>query len=108
MSLRPPARYAGNALAGGSGQNGPNPLDHEIAAEKAAALGRAGERVERSLGALRALPSDGEGREASLRAASDAVYAYFIQRELCGLRRHQDAIREYGIPREVLARLGAS
>jgi hypothetical protein len=39
--------------------------------------------------------------------AAQAVYAYFIQRELCGLRRHRDVIREYAIPDEVLARLGA-
>lgn len=40
-------------------------------------------------------------------AAADAVHAYFIQREFCGLRRHDGVIREYGIPREVLVRLGA-
>ncbi|WP_348630558.1 DUF6665 family protein, partial [Mesorhizobium sp. M7A.F.Ca.CA.004.02.1.1] len=32
---------------------------------------------------------------------------YFIQRELCGLRKHDAVIREYNIPRAVLARLGA-
>jgi hypothetical protein len=58
-------------------------LGHEILAEKAAALGRAGLRVEQ------------------------AVHAYFIQRELCGLRKHDAAIREYDIPKDVLARLGA-
>ena len=30
------------------------------------------------------------------------------QRELCGLRRHGEIIRELAIPDEVLARLGAS
>ena len=43
-----------------------------------------------------------------LTAFCSAVYAYFIQRELCGLRRHHDVIREYRIPAEVLVRLGAS
>ncbi|WP_348639918.1 DUF6665 family protein, partial [Mesorhizobium sp. M7A.F.Ca.US.001.04.1.1] len=32
---------------------------------------------------------------------------YFIQRELCGLRKHDAVIREYNIPKAVLARLGA-
>ena len=42
-----------------------------------------------------------------LKRAAEAVYAYFIQRELCGMRRHQDVIREYQIPNAVLVRLGA-
>ena len=46
----------------------------------------------------------GEARAALVKAA---VYAYFIQRELCGLRRHDEIIRDYAIPREVLVRLGA-
>jgi hypothetical protein len=107
--LRPPSRYSNSAIAGGSsGSTDFNPLDHEIAAEKAASLGRAGERVERSLRLLREKGADAAARPLLLRDAAEAVYAYFIQRELCGLRRHQDVIREYGIPNEVLARLGAS
>ena len=103
MTLRPPARY--DPPAGGG--FGPNPLEIEIAAEKAAALGRSGERVERTLARLRALEQGAPERGASLREAVEAVYAYFIQRELCGMRRHQDVIREYAIPNEVLVRLGA-
>lgn len=109
MSLRPPSRYAGNALSGNGGaQAGLTVLDHEILGEKAAALGRAGERVEKALARLRDAAADSPGREALLKDATQAVYACFIQRELCGLRRHQDAIRDYAIPGEVLARLGAS
>jgi hypothetical protein len=48
-----------------------------------------------------------DGRDAALKAAAQAVHAYFIQRELCGFRRHEAVIREYEIPRAVLARLGA-
>jgi hypothetical protein len=99
MALRPPAQFsASNATVF-------NPLDYEIQAEKAASLARAGDQVETSLRRLR----DGEGdRKELVRQAAEAVYAYFIQRELCGFRRHDDVIREYAIPREVLARLGAS
>jgi hypothetical protein len=49
----------------------------------------------------------GPDRAALLKAAAEAVHHYFIQRELCGLRRHNDVIREYRIPNEVLVRLGA-
>ena len=84
-----------------------DPLAAEIMGEKAASLGRAGEKVERSLAALRAHEGSPADRAAVLRTATQAVHAYFIQRELCGLRRHDDVIREYCIPREVLVRLGA-
>lgn len=83
-------------------------LDHEILAEKAASLGRAGRRAELCLGRLRAHAGDDRQRNELLKHAADAVYAYFIQRELCGFRRHDDVIRELSIPREVLARLGAT
>ena len=107
MSLQPPSQYAVSAL-GGRGNDPLGVLDHEIAAEKASALGRAGERVEKSLLLLEREPNDAADRPQLLKDAANAVYAYFIQRELCGLRRHNDAIREYKIPREVLARLGVS
>ena len=108
MSLRPPSRYSASLPVGSvASGDGLNPLDHEIAAEKAAALGRAGERVEISLRRLNEM-GQGQDRAALLKEAAAAVYAYFIQRELCGMRRHQDVIREYAIPNEVLVRLGAS
>ena len=109
MSLRPPSRYSPSAVGGSSVDTGGiNPIDHEIAAEKAASLGRAGERVAMALRQLRENGENAQQRPALVRQAVDAVYAYFIQRELCGLRRHHDAIADYGIPREILARLGAS
>lgn len=106
MALRPPSRYSASALAATAG-SGLDLLDHELASEKASALGRAGERVEECLRRLRAAAPDSPARPALLKAASDAVYAYFVQRESCGLRRHGDVICEYAIPGEVLARLGA-
>ena len=82
-------------------------LETEIAAEQVSSLGRAGKAVESAMNALAAHPIEGEDRPALLKAAARAVHHYFIQRELCGLRRHDDAIRHYAISREVLARLGA-
>ncbi len=82
-------------------------IGQEILAEKAASLGHAGRKVELSLQRLRSHEGDGEKRMALVSSAADAVYGYFVQRELCGFRRHDDVIRDYKIPGEVLVRLGA-
>ncbi|MEJ6783936.1 DUF6665 family protein [Aminobacter sp. Piv2-1] len=102
MSVRPPSLFSNRQ------EQSLNVLDYELLAEKAAALGRAGERVGEALARLGAHSGDAEARRVLVKAAADAVYGYFVQRELCGYRRHDDAIRHYGIPREVLARLGAA
>lgn len=86
---------------------GHGPIDHELAGEMASALGRAGEKAEMCLARLSAHEGGDNSRAVLLKEAADAVYHYFIQRELCGLRRHDDAIRDLAIPREVLFRLGA-
>jgi hypothetical protein len=97
------------ALGAGSGRRAAfdNPLEAEVLAEKAAGLSRTGRRVEAALAALAEVERDAPGRDAALRAAADAVYSYFIQRELCGFGDHGSAIELYAIPREVLARVGA-
>jgi hypothetical protein len=103
MSLRPPGRSTPSGLP----PQGMVALDYEIAGEQASALGRAGRRVEETLAALAAHDGPKEARDALLREAARAVWAYFVQREMIGFRRHDDAVRVYGIPGEVLARLGA-
>ncbi|SFO06853.1 hypothetical protein SAMN03159463_01019 [Mesorhizobium sp. NFR06] len=103
MSVRMPSNFGRS----GAQESALDLLGHEILAEKAAALGRAGQRVEETLAKLRDNVDD-ELRPRLLKAAAAAVHAYFIQRELCGLRKHDAVIREYDIPRAVLVRLGAS
>jgi hypothetical protein len=103
MSLRLPGQ---NPLPA-SGQTGVDVLDYELMAEKAASLGRAGYYAEQYLRRLREYEGDAEERVILLKKTAEAVYAWFIQRELCGLRRHDSLIREYAIPKEVLVRLGA-
>src|SRR5690606_18222093 len=102
LMLRPP---------GSSGSHLPRTgiavLDHELAEEMAVALGNAGRRAEECLGRLSAHQGAEEERARLVREAADAVYAYFIQRELCGFKRHDDVVRSLAIPRAVLARLGA-
>lgn len=92
-------------------KTGASILDYEIQEEQAYALGRAGRRVETALAALRAFDAD-EGaageRAALVKDAATAVWYYFIHREVCGIRNQKPAIEHYGIPREVLMRLGAS
>ena len=83
-------------------------LAHEIMAEQASSLGRAGRAVAASLAALRAFEGEPNERALLVQAAADAVFGYFVQREVCGMRRHDDAIRDYGIPREVIVRAGAA
>jgi hypothetical protein len=97
-------------------------LEREIQKEKAEALGRAGERLERVLGELReraagirALEagSPPAGDEGGRRAAVGAAIAEFnrvrrraaeyyqhliIQREAVGFRRHLDVERLYRVP----------
>ncbi len=102
-SVRPPSQFA----AGNLQENTLLALDYEVAQEKASSLGHAGRVVAERLAALHAFEGEKEDRIPLVKDAADAVWKYFIQRELCGLRRHDDAIREYGIPREVLVRLGA-
>ncbi len=77
----------------------------EIEGEKAASMGNAGKRVEATLAAL--AKADAEARPAALKAAADAVWGLFIQRELVGQTNHKPLIAHYAIPPEVLARLGA-
>ena len=102
MAVRPPgaqknARYDPLAAA----------FDYEAAGEAATSLGLAGKKVEDTLAALRKCASGEPEHGERIADAATAVYHYFIQREIMGMRRHEGAIREYAIPAEVLARLGA-
>lgn len=101
--LRPP----NSSSASRKPRTGLAELDHELLGEMASGLGHAGRRAEDCLVRLREHEGGDNSRAVLLKETADAVYAYFIQRELCGMRRHDDVIRNLGIPREVLVRLGA-
>jgi hypothetical protein len=106
MSLRLPGSIT---IERASAATGLQPVEVEILGEMAHSLGEAGKKAEKAVAALNAhdASADPAGRTALLKTAAVAVHAYFIQRELCGLRRHDDVIREMGISRAVLVRLGA-
>ncbi|MGV8854016.1 MAG: DUF6665 family protein [Devosia sp.] len=82
---------------------GTTALDHEIMAERASSLGAAEHKV---IAALAALTAAADSHDL-LQRARNAVWAYFVQRELIGFRRHADVIHHLGIPPQVLAGLGA-
>lgn len=99
MSLRLPSGL------GGRDERALNAIESVVVAEKAASLGLAGQRLTRALAALHA--GDGD-QETLLDVAADRAWAFFVQRELCGLRDRAQAIADYRIPKAVLARMGAS
>jgi len=86
-------------------------LKAEMAAESASSLGFHGRQVEAAMNAIRAFDAAGKGtadeRLALLKQAAKAVWNYFVQREMCGIRDHRWAIEDYGITNEVMVRLGA-
>jgi hypothetical protein len=98
------------------------PLDQEILQEQATALGRLGRALEQALTALRAFEethgfAETGGRQIApeVRAeravlrdrAGAALWQFIIQREACGLRDPRQVMREYRVPAEVQARMGA-
>lgn len=90
--------------------SGFGPIESEVLAEKASSLGYHGRQVEKAMAALRAFdaaPGSGDERLILVKAAARDVWKFFVQREACWMRDQRDAIRHYGIPPEVLARLGA-
>ena len=88
-------------------EDGVGTIEYEIAGEQASSLGHHGRKVEATVNALRAYEGPAEARADLVRAAAKAVWAYFVQREACGMRNHREVIQFYDIPGEVLARLGA-
>lgn len=101
MSLRPPKSIAKVVNA----ETGLSMVEAEVLAETAASLGHHGKKVEAALVQLESAASD--DKERLTRAAARAVWEYFIQRELCGMRDHRLIIKEMSIPDSVLLQLGA-
>ncbi len=103
MTLRPPQGHARAVPVVA--------LDYEIAQEQASALGRLGRALEAALAALAehdtAGPATEVHRKQLVRQASEALWCFIVQREGCGLRDPRPVIRDYRVPAEVYARIGA-
>ena len=108
MTVRPPQSLASSLTPEARW----NVLEYEILQQKAQTLGTLGRQVEQALAALRAYDAGGPGanRDAQrctlLDDAAERVWAFMIQRELCGFRYWDAVVKEYGIPGEVLSRVG--
>src|SRR5438552_1661381 len=85
-------------------------LAYEIAEERASALGRLGRRLEAALTALAACPrtanADRKIRDRLVAQAGYALWLLVVQREACGLNKIDHVIQVYGVPNEVVARMG--
>jgi hypothetical protein len=91
-------------------------LDYEFGQEKASALGRVGRALEQALATLAVFDAEHPGREAApirqararlVAEASLALWHFVVQREACGLRDLRQLLRDYRVPPEVAARMGA-
>jgi hypothetical protein len=84
-----------------------NVLQYDMLQEQAASLGHHGRLVEKAMAAFHAFEGSAEERIELVKKTAPVVWAYFVQREACGLRDHRQVINDYAIPGEVLVRLGA-
>ena len=84
-------------------------LKHEVAEEKAGALGRCGRLLEHALERYRSHDAEAADakRERLLWDLVERVEAFVVQREACGLRDSRHVFKFYGVPREAIARVGA-
>lgn len=103
-----PLRMPQNLFASSRPEAGAIALTVELQAERAFALGRAGRELEAALEALSTAGTADPARAQRVKAAADAAWRYFVQREACGLIDQDRPIEDYAIPGEVLARVGAS
>ncbi len=103
MSLRMPQNLSTSPRL----DTGFSVLQAELLAEQAAALGRLGRDLEKALAALPEAGVEAADENALIKAAADAAWAFFVQREACGLNDHDLPIAHYAIPPKVLARVGA-
>jgi hypothetical protein len=90
----------------------PTAIDCEIAREQAAALGVAGRRLQAAVDAFHdhvaALPGDAARRERLQDEVAHRAYALLLQRECIGFVHGNGEwlCRAYGLPDDVLRRLG--
>lgn len=81
-------------------------VELEMLAERAAAIGRLGRRVEETLAAVAAHRGEAREREELLAIAGEALWFYVVQREVLGWYDHEVAFAAYRVPGEVLRRMG--
>jgi hypothetical protein len=76
-------------------------IEKELEGERASSLGEAGKRLETALAAL------GESADDDLIFdAAHAVWCYLIVRESLRMFDHKQALKVYGVPDRVMAKVG--
>ena len=102
MTVRPP-RVSSN-------KQPESAFGYEIAQEQASALGRLGRALEAALAALSGHDAEHPERDSErarlVQDASDVLWLFMVQREVCGLRDPRPVLRDYRVPAEVYARMG--
>ena len=85
-----------------------DPVGYEVAQEKAAGLARTEKRFVAALDAYRQRANDSSEvqREHAVWELVDAVTAFVVHREACGLRDPRYIFDLYRVPAEALARIG--
>jgi len=89
-------------------------LEHEIAQEKASALGRLGRQLERALLALRTFDAaqagaarhDRKRRDHLVAEAGQALWYLIVQRDALGFYGSESVMVDYAVPAEVRSRMG--
>ncbi len=85
-------------------------LERELVGERAAALGRVAAGMEKALDDLRQFDreagGDADARAELVAIAAERVWFYVVQRESLGWYRHEEALRFYGVPAELIVRMG--
>lgn len=104
MALPPSRSVASVRAQAQADRSALSQLETEILEEAASSLAHYGRAAEDAIKKLNEA-SDAE-RPDALQDAADAVWALFVQRELCGMRDHRYLIRELGISQAVLNRMG--
>lgn len=99
-------------------RTGQEVLEYEIRQEQAATIGRLARELRGALGAIDAF----DRREADDKTAADsrdpqrarlvdaaayALWNFVVQRECSGFRETEEVLKEYAVPAEVRAKMGA-
>jgi hypothetical protein len=77
------------------------PVEKELLAEKAAALGRAGDALAAALAAYRSVQADATRRRELRDIAAERLWYVLVQREAVGIFQHEGMLREQRVPPEV-------
>ena len=105
MSLRAPSSLAQARARAATRGTTLSQIETEILEEAATSLGHYGRAAETALERL--AQAEEATRTDLLDKAAEAIWAYLVQRELCGMKDHSFIIREMHIPKPVLNRMGA-